>query len=86
MTSEKPNAGSVQEWYALSVNPFRKAGVEPPAWDELGRKEVRAWMLAFASQVESTTRVLDAIELTFPNLSEQLEAAARNSDMPSDLR
>ena len=81
--SDKPNAGSVQEWYALAVSKFREAGFEPPAWDDLDRRETRAWMFAFASQLESTMRMVDAMELTFPDLYTRLEPADTSAEDPS---
>lgn len=67
----KETVGSIEAWYEIVVNEVRKAGHHAPSWESLSARETRAWTLAYASQVEMSIRMLDAMELTIPGLLTQ---------------
>lgn len=67
MTRLKPTGG-LSEWYAIVIAESAKQGMPAPAWDTLSGGQVRAWTLAYASQLEMAVRMVDAIRLTIPGL------------------
>lgn len=69
MTDQGKAVGqSIEAWYEIVATEARKQNISVPTWADLSVKEARAWTLAYLSQVEMSIRMVDAMELTMPDL------------------